>query len=75
MPVCTFDKLERHGGSSANGVKISAGGTESTFTAEGDVYNMATMFTAVDGKAIFKIAAAEHFVDILKNGIPNMDTG
>jgi len=74
VSVRSTDKFKGHRCSPANGIEVTAGGTETAFTAERDNFKGTTKFAAVNSMTIIIIAAMKHFIDIFKYGITNTDT-
>lgn len=68
------NKLKRHSGRATEGIKIAASSTETTFTAEGNNFNVATNLTTVKSMTVVIITTVKHFVNVFKDGITNNDT-
>ena len=68
------NKFKRHRGRTAKGIKIAAGSAETTFTTERNNFNVAAEFATVKSVSIVIITAMKHFVNILKDGITDIDT-
>lgn len=75
MSVRAINEFKRHGRGTANRVEVAASGTEAAFTTKWNKFNFTAMLTTIKGEAIIRIAAIEHFMYIINNGIPNSDTG
>ena len=67
------NKLKRHSGRTTKGIEIATSGTETTFTTEGNNFDITTNFTTVKSMTKIIITAVEHFFNIFKNGITDID--
>ena len=74
MSVSCANKLKRHSGRATEGIKIAASSTETTFTAEGNNFDITTNFATVKSMTKIIITAVKHFVNVFKDGITNNDT-
>ena len=74
MSVSSANKLKRHSGRTTKGIEIATSGTETTFTTEGNNFNVATNLTTVKSMTKIIITAVKHFVNVFKDGITNNDT-
>ena len=74
MSVSCTNKFKRHRGRTAKGIKIAAGSAETTFTTERNNFNITAKFATVKSVPIVIITAMKHFVNILKDGITDIDT-
>ena len=71
--MSSTDKFKGHGGRTADGIKVTASSTKTTFAAKRDNFKSTTKFAAVNSMTVIVIATMEHFVDIFKNGITDRD--
>ena len=74
MSVSCTNEFKRHSGRATEGIKIAASSTETTFTAEGNNFNVATNLTTVKSMTVVIITTVKHFVNVFKDGITNNDT-
>ena len=74
MAVWGLNEFEGDGGGAFYGVEVAAGGAETAFAAEGDLFEFAAVFAAVECATIGKIAAVEHFCDVFDDGGADCDT-
>lgn len=69
MPMSGTDKFKRHSGRTTERIEVTAGGTETAFTAERNNFKGTAKFAAVNSMTEIIVAAMKHFVDIFQNGI------
>lgn len=64
MAVCTVKQLKRDSGGAVNGVFVATGGAESGMAAEGDKFQLTTMWASKHGTAIGRIPTISHFLKV-----------
>ena len=74
MSVGCTDKFKRHRGRTTERIEITASSAETTFTTERNNFNITAKFATVKSVSIVIITAMKHFVNILKDGITDIDT-
>ena len=72
MTVCNIDELEGHRGSALHGVQITTGGAETAMAAERDKFEFPTVRAAIHGTAKRRVAAVNHFFNILNDRVTRM---
>ena len=68
------NKLKRHSGRTSKGIENATSGTETTFTTEGNNFDITTNFATVKSVTVVIITTVKHFVNVFKDGITNNDT-
>ena len=72
MTVGTADEFKGHLGGAINAILVTAGRTKTAFTAEGDKFQFTAMRAAIQGTTEGRIAAVDHFFNILNDGVTRM---
>lgn len=74
VTVWDIDQFKGHTGSAFHGIFIAAGGTETAVAPERDEFQLSTVGTAVHCPTERRIAAVDHFIDIIDLSISGMES-
>ena len=75
MSVRSADKFKRHGCRAFSGIEITARSTRAASASERSNHHMTAIIAGIKGISTLEVAAVNHFIDILNNGITNFNTG
>lgn len=72
VSVSTVDEFKGHGGSARNGIFVAAGGAKAAVAAERTKLKEAASRAGVKSAAKGGVATAQHFINVLNDGVPRM---
>ena len=75
MSVRSTNKFKRHSGGTLSRIQIAARSTKTTSASKRGDHQMTAIITTIKGISTLEVAAMNHFIDILNNGITNCNTG
>ena len=72
MPVGDINKLKGHRGSAFHGRLVTAGGTETAVTSEGNKFKFTAFRATVHGTAIRRVTTMNHLLDVFDYSVARM---
>ena len=72
MAVGTADEFKGHLSGAVNAILVTAGRAKTALTAEGNKFQFTAMRAAIQGTTEGRIAAVDHFFNILNDGVTRM---